>query len=548
MFEQSAEHFTPEETARLQSFVTNIDRPVFCLRNLPEVVKGALFSRYSRSAKSLRRVLLDEFLNEPESGFAAIVATSAQHATDQLIAVRQAEAFYDRVLIGYGDDSVAELGGAHLACEGVSNIAAKLLEDSRLGLSPLEKSTRYVRFDLPGPDGYAYVREPAIMASPFAARYTATMDHLFATYSALLPQAQAWLHSRLPRDPAVAPQAHANAIRAKALDILRGLLPLATRTNVGLFGNGRAFEYLLVKLAASPLAEARHLGEAIQAELDQVIPSFVKRAKSERGKAYSSYLAANRERVAALAAQIDPAGLPRDASEPPVEVQLVEFDPQAEQKVVAAMLYPHLDVPLATVRALVDRMPDAERAAIIAAAIGDRASRFHRPGRAFEEAYYTFDMLADIGAYRDLQRHRVLTQERQAFTVDHGFVLPPELEAMGVADQYRAAMEQAAELVVAMRATLPHEAQYAIPFGFRVRWRMTLNLREAYHLIELRSARQGHPAYRRIAQAMFRAIQAVHPTLASGMRFVDHDTYDLERLAAEQRLIEKQQRVTRGAQ
>ncbi|WP_322513263.1 FAD-dependent thymidylate synthase [Chloroflexus sp.] len=538
MFTHTTEHFTPQEIALLQPFVTNVDRPIFCLRNLPEVVKGALFARYSRSAKSLRRLLLDEFITEPESGFAAIVSAVGDSPATQLIAAKQAEAFYERVLIGYGDDSVAELGGAHLACEGVSNIAAKLLEDSRLGLSPLEKSTRYVRFDLPGPDGYRYLREPAIMASPFAARYTATIDNLFATYSALLGPVQEWLQAKFPRDEATTPRAYRNAIQAKALDLLRGLLPMATQTNVGLFGNGRAFEYLIIKLAAAPFAEARALSEAIQRELDYVIPAFVKRARSERGRAYADYLAATREQVARIAAQLD--AMPPDGEQ--VAVRLVDYDPLAEEKTVAAILYPHLDLPLDTILERVRAMPSNERQAIITAAIGERANRFHRPGRAFEEPYYTFDILADIGAYRDLQRHRVLTQERQRFTVAHGYVTPPELELIGVADQYRAALAQAAELVTDLQADFPHEAQYAVPFAFRIRWRVKLNLREAYHLIELRSARQGHPAYRQIAQMMFHAINAVHPTLAAGMRFVDQRDYDLERLAAEQRIDQKRQR------
>jgi thymidylate synthase ThyX len=232
MFEDSTERFTPQETALLQPFVTNTERPIFCLRNLPEVVKGALFSRYSRSPRSLRRLLLDEFMSAPESGFHALVAGAGADPAAQLVAAREAEAFYDRVLIGYGDDSVAELGGAHIACEGVSNIAAKLLEDSRLGLSPLEKSTRYVRFDLPGPDGYAYLREPALMASPYAARFTAAMDNLFSTYGALLAPVQTWLQAQFPRDPETSQRAHASAIRAKSFDLLRGLLPMATRTNV----------------------------------------------------------------------------------------------------------------------------------------------------------------------------------------------------------------------------------------------------------------------------------------------------------------------------
>lgn len=519
-----------EEAAVLAPFVTNLDRPIFGLRNLPEVVKGALFSRYSRSDKSLRRILLDEFIQAPEAGFARIVEAGA----DQLVATRQAEAFYDRVLVGYGDDSVAELGGAHVACESVSNIVAKALEDSRLGIDPLEKSTRYVAFDRQAGGRYRYCREPAIMASAHAGRYEQAMDGLFDAYRELIAPTLAWVRARAPRDAATSERAYASATKAKALDLLRGLLPMATLTNVGLFGNGRAFEYLLTKLSASPHGEVRSTGEALQAELDQLIPSFVKRAKSERGQQYRDYLSATRAAAAALAGRIGPAG---DAPSPPVS--LIDFDAHAEAKIVAAILYPHGDLPLGQVRALAEAMPADERRAVIRAYVGERGSRFHRPGRAFEEAYYAFDLLADIGAYRDLQRHRILSQERQRYTVAHGFVTPDELIEAGLADRYAAALERAADACLAIERDLPDAAQYLVPFAFRVRWRITLNLREAYHLIELRSAPQGHPSYRAIAQEMFRQIERVHPALAEGMRFVDMSEPGLERLASEQRLDRK---------
>src|SRR5438477_11348312 len=180
-----AVEFTRDEAALLGRYFTNLDRPVFALRNLPEVVKGALFSRYSRTEKSLRKVLLDEFINDPESGFAGIAASHAFGVgtpadADDVVAVKRAEEFYERVLVGYGDDSVAELAGAHVALERVSTLAAKALEDSRIGISPLEKSTRYVRFDRPGPDGrYLYHRGPEL-AHP---DYGRAADTLFETYS-----------------------------------------------------------------------------------------------------------------------------------------------------------------------------------------------------------------------------------------------------------------------------------------------------------------------------------------------------------------------------
>jgi thymidylate synthase ThyX len=538
------DHLDERDTALVAPFVTNLDRPVFGLRNLPEVVKGALFSRYSRSTKSLRRLLLDEFIHDPEAGFARIVQSSqsgtpGSDQADQLVAIQQAEAFYERVLVGYGDDSVAELGAAHIACEGISNIATKVLEDSRIGIDPLEKSTRYVAFDRKEDGRYAYYREPDIMASPHAARYEAALDTLFETYSSLIGPLTEHIRQHTPRDADTSERAYKSATRARSLDLLRGLLPMATRTNVGLFGNGRAFEYLLTKLAASPHQETRELGHAMQRELDQLIPAFVKRAKTERGAAYARYLADTRSNTADLARDMLPDAAP--SSTPDDLVRLVEYDSEAEIKTIAAILYPHTDLSLEQVRARAATLSEAERRHVLRTFVGERGSRFHRPGRAFEEPYYTFDILADLGAYRDLQRHRILTQERQGYTVRHGYGVPPALEGAGMAAPYRAALDQAAATYEVIASDLPEAAQYVVPFAFRVRWRIKLNLREAYHLIELRSGRQGHPTYRAVAQEMYRQISAVHPTLAEGMRFVDMQTYDLERLAAEQRTDARRQ-------
>src|SRR6266540_926214 len=270
-FDTWGDRFGDAERALLAPFVTDLDAPIFGLRNLPEVVKGALFSRYSRTDKSLRRILLDEFIQAPESGFAAIVGAvrDAQRAPggEQIVAVRQAEAFYERVLIGY---------------------------------SPLEKSTRYVVFNRKVEGRYRYLREPRIMESRHAVRYEAALDSLFDTYSTLLEPTIAAVRARTPRDEATSERAYNSATRAKACDLLRGLLPMATLTNVGLFGNGRAFEYLLTRLYAAPLAELPALAAAMQEALDSLIPSFVKRAKSERGRAYQRYLSDVREQVVAL--------------------------------------------------------------------------------------------------------------------------------------------------------------------------------------------------------------------------------------------------------
>jgi len=330
---------------------------------------------------------------------------------------------------------------------------------------------------------------------------------------------------------------------------------MSTLTNVLLFGNGRAFEYLLTRLYASPLAELPALATAMQTALDVLIPSFVKRAASERGRAQQAYLRGMRERVAAL---LDEKRTTKDESAIAGElssfvlrpsslindgVTLVEYDPDAEAKTVAAILYPHTDLPLEQVRALVRGLAAEERLAIVRSYVGERASRFQRPGRAFEEPYYTFDILAALGAYRDLQSHRILTQDRQRYTTLHGYVTPAELEEAGLAPTYIQALEGAAEAVEMVAADLPEQAQYGVPMAFRVRWRIKLNLRAAFHIAELRSAPQGHPSYRRIAQAIYERIRTVHPTLAEGMRFVDMDDYELERLDAERRLDAKLSRA-----
>lgn len=526
--------FTPAERAVLAPFVTSIDARIFGLRNLPEVVKGALFSRYSRSEKSIRRILLDEFIEQPDSGFAELVTTPSANSADQLVATRQAEAFYDRVLVGYGDDSVAELGGAHVAIEDISNVAAKVLEDARIGISPLEKSTRYVSFSTKVDGAYRYVREASIMASRHADAYTAALDRLFDTYTALLAPTLAWVQAQTPRDAATSERAYAAATRAKAYDLLRGLLPMATKTNVGLYGNGRAFEYLMTRLGSHQTAEFTDIQQQLHDALSGLIPSFVKRVMTPRGHAMQAYLRQIRHAGSDQGAAID-AGATVD--EP--SVTLVAWQPDALDRVVTAILYPHAAASLTDVAAAVAAFSPDEKRQIIAEATGDRQVRFHKPGRAFEEAVYTFDIVADIGAYRDLQRHRMLTQDRQPFGVELGYFVPPEIDTAGVGAQYRAAIDHAIAVTRVIRADLPVASQYAVPMACHMRWRITLNLREAYHLCELRSAPQGHPTYRTVAQAIARALRAVHPELTAAMRFVDYANYALERLDAEKRLDQK---------
>ncbi|VVC02311.1 Thymidylate synthase ThyX [uncultured archaeon] len=530
------ESFTEKERGILSQFCTNTDRDCFALINLPEAVKGALFSRYSRSSKSLRRVLLDEFILNPEAGFAEIVGEMKNRGESQLVATKKAEEFYDRVLVGYGDDSVAELGGAHLAAENISIVLTKIMQDARIGISPLEKSTRYVYFDQKVDGRYRYLQEERIMQSKYADEYIRACDLLFDTYAQLIPQMAKIEEEKFPREAEVSERAYASTIRAKVCDILRGILPASTLTNAGFFGNGRAFEYLLTKMHASPLSEPRAIAKEAQGELSKVIPSFVKRADSKYGKEMQEYIARTRDMSRDIA--LCHPSLTQ-AWEDGYHVSLVESDANAEDKIIAAILFSHLHADLEQVKALVARMPREERERLLNAYIGERKNRRQKPGRAFEAADYTFCVTGNFGMYRDLHRHRMLTQERQLLTTKHGFDMPPELKEAGFDKQVMEAVQNADVLYTRMAESMPHEAQYAVPLGCRMRWYIKMNLRECYHFCELRSMRQGHIDYRRVAQDMHTLLAKTHPSLVSGMKFVDYGTYELERLEAEKKIDKK---------
>ena len=538
--------FTAEERKRLAAFFTNLERPIFGLK-LPQEVAGALFSRYSRSTKSLRRTFLDEFLGDPELGLNDLLGGPS--VDDDSAALKKARAFYDRVLVGYGDDSVAQLGGAHVACENISNVAAKLLEDARIGIAPLEKSTRYVRFDHKDAGGnYLFYREPKIMASRHGGAYLETMNLLFDTYSRQMEPMLASIAKALPieqvevRDPSTGktlPYADANkddrlrrwaetayraTVRAHACDVLRSYLPAATLTNVGMFGAGQAFEYLLSKLYSNELSEAKAVAGAMHGELNCLIPSFIKRAQSNE---YLAQIAASAKNIAAK--------ITKDSPREIQPVVLLDYDADAEEKVVAAILYAHARQPLQQLREIVTRMDPSQRREILQEQFAKRRHRRDKLSRAFENAYYTFDVRGNLGLYRDLHRHRILTQERQDFTTVHGYDTPPEIEEAGFKSEFDECMKRAADLYEQIYSDLPCEAQYVVPFAFKIRWYMKMNLREALHMCELRTMPQGHPDYRFICQEMWRKIQEVHPALAEAGKFIDWQKYRLGRLQSEMR-------------
>jgi thymidylate synthase ThyX len=516
-----AEDFTPDEADVLRRYFTNLDGPVFALVNLPEVVKGALFARYSRSPKSLRRLFLDEFVGDLDiTGDATIDAT---------IGLRRAEELYDRVFFEYGDDSVAQLGGVHLACEQASNLLTKVLEWGRL-MSYLEQSTRYIAYDTRIGGRYRYYRDPEVLGSNFGLRYIGDMDRLFDSYAELVPVMADFFREQFPKDSADSDFVYRQAIRAKAFDAVRGMLPAASLSNVGIYGTGQGYEALLLRMRAHPLPEARAYAELMLGELRKVIPSFLKRVDlDDRGVAWSTYLASTRSAVEEIAADLFPEGSPADTDSP--AVQLLDWDPDGEVKLVTAILYSATAVSEVVLEQRVRRMTVEERLSVINAYVGDRANRRHKPGRAFERLTYRFDILADYGAFRDLQRHRMLSLEWQQLSPRHGFTRPEAVDLAGCAARFAALHD-------ALHERFPAQAPLAVALAYKVRFFLHLNAREAMHLLELRTTPQGHPAYRVVGQDMHRLIaeKAGHHAVAEAMRYVDHSPEPgLERLDSERR-------------
>jgi thymidylate synthase ThyX len=526
------EEFTPDEADVLRRYFTNLDGPVFALVNLPDVVKGALFARYSRSPKSLRRLFLDEFVNDLD--------IEGDESIDATVGLERAEQLYEKVFFEYGDDSVAQLGGVHLACEQASNILTKVLEWGRI-MSYLEQSTRYIGYDARLGGRYRFYRDPEILASPLGTRYVGDMDRMFDSYSAAVNAVTNHVRDTIPQDPDDSDFVYRQATRAKALDAVRGMLPAASLSNVGIYGSGQAFEALLLRMRAHPLPEARRYADLILHELRKVIPSFLKRVDiPERGGAWSAYLDETRTDTERIVRSLF-----GDAPvEPAPEVQLVDFDPDAEDKLLAAICYSHSSLPETDLLARVRNLGIDERAALIRAYVGDRRNRRHKPGRAFERVGYRFDVLSDYGAFRDLQRHRMLTIEWQALTPNHGYTRPELVEAAAVGPLFDETMDRSARLYDALRHQFPHQSAYAVTMAHHVRYVMQFNAREAIHLLELRSAPQGHPSYRRVVLEMYRQIADVagHHAIAMAMHHVTHDAPDLERLEAERRAEARRER------
>ena len=525
--------FSNKEIKILEKHFSNSNKNVFAVITPRQVDRGALMSRYSRTDKSMRKIFLDEFLKNKNRG----------------------EEFYDRVLLEYGDDSVAELGIAQIAIEGLSNIAVKKIEDRRIRFSYLEKSCRYVSWDKKVKGRYKFLYEPTIMKTKFADEYVSACNLDFEIYSKNIEPMLKLIREKdsidnykfkdkdgkekkfnAINDDGVIKSSmriYNAATKAKALDALRSLLPASTLTNVGVTGNGRAFEYLLSILFASKLKEENNLASQIKNELDTTIKSFVRRSDDKYGKILQNYL----NQIKKSAQNITKTSI----SGTPIQgkvVKLVETENEFKviNSVISAIIYEQSPgISFEKILNQVKKMPENRKRKIITSMTDIRKNRRHRPSRAFEMAEYTFDLVTNFGMFRDLHRHRALTLERQLLTTFHGFDMPQEIKDLGIQKEFKECMNNTDSVFSKIRKRFPEEAQYVVNFAYNYPYMMKMNMREAVHMIELRTIPQGHQDYRIVAQKMYHAINKKHPVLSKIMKFVDMNKYELERFESEKR-------------
>ncbi len=530
-----ADELTKIEKEHLSPYISDVDADVFVIGNLNPEVVGAALARYSRAPTGIKETIAREFLN-PDG-------TPNEVKGTELI---------DRVVNKYGDESVAELAVAPLCIENISNLMTKVIEDCRIGGSPIEESTRYVLYDVKHNDQWRYVCPQSIMKSDLAGLYVKTMDFLFETYAGLVEPMQEFFRKKLPastfkieveREGHVAmlgadallndneKRAHRLAygftIRSAACDIIRCILPASTKANMGLVGNGRFYSGLISKLLSQELDEGWLLAENIREALGTQIPTFIRRADK------NEYLVKNQKKIRELSVAM--------FKDVPIEMvpEVVLIEDRVEDytiNLLANIIFPYVQHSTTQIRNVVRALPEIKQNKILSTVLGERKSKRDRPPRAFEYGYpINFDVVTGFAEYRDLQRHRMLTQQRQDMNVSLGYSVPEEIEEMGKGEVVQECFERSESLHSDLiKAGLVREAQYAPLFNHFIRWNMGMNLREMGHLTELRSQKAGHPKYRRTVQVMSKLYLKRHPEMESVLKFVDYNDYDQGITRAEQ--------------
>jgi thymidylate kinase/thymidylate synthase ThyX len=512
---------TSEGQKYLADAVTSTTSNVYAFsEKLSPITIAAAMARLSRRGDDMRITILDEFAH-------------AMNSDAQLL---------QRVITAYGDDSVQQLVGQHVVVENASNLLTKKLEWGRLA-SYLEQSTRYIYFDQKDNEGKFKYHTPSHFDAKTKDTYEKAMDSIFELYSEMVHRLTDYVRANSSVPKAEQDGAWKGATRAQACDAIRPVLPVATRSTVGIFASGQALESLIMHLLSDDLQEAREVGQQLLDEARKVIPTFLERAdKPERGGATIAYRANTAHAVQAIAHQ----QLPEYHAAETAAVTLTDIWPRNELDLVPDMLYEHSSLPLQSIRTEVQAWTYDQKSTAFDAYMGERLNRRHRPGRALEKAHYSFDLVCDYGIFRDLQRHRIVDDLNwQLLTPRYGYEVPELVEQAGLTDLFERCFDISLELFSQLQAAgYALDAQYATLLGHRMRWKVTMNAREAFHFFELRTAPQGHPGYRKLCKEMYDVLAQKHPLTAEHMKFVNKgEDEELTRLAAERYTQYKLQKI-----
>lgn len=491
--------FSKEDMGILKNHVSNTDKDIYVISNLPPEVVAVLFGYVSRSPLSFRENLL-KLIKSKDLDMGELVRVYSEKGIDYAEAKEKAKKFHERWVVGYGHSSVAEHAIASIAAENVSILATKAIEDSRLA-SYTEKSTRYQVYDRD-----KYYRPENVMDSELGGIYQKACSGLFDFYLEIVPRLMEHMKKTHPKPLGMDEKIYDSVTKARACDVARYVLPAATLTNLAITTNARSLERMITKLLSSPLAEMNKIGSDMKGEVLKIIPTLVKYAERNH-YIYDTDFWMESE-LKGFGNETKDSG--REAGK---TVTLVDYDRDAENKIIASIIYKYSRQPYARILERVRKMERNEKERIFDEYM-KRMGAHDPPMRELEHAYYTFDILVDYGAFRDIQRHRMSTQTNQMLTTAEGYEIPQEIIDAGLEKKFRMAMDSARHAFEQISERFPKEAQYVVPLAYRKRTLFTWNLRELYHFIRLRSGREGHLSYRRVAWDVYNEVRRVHPLLA----------------------------------
>ncbi|MBU4274689.1 FAD-dependent thymidylate synthase [Patescibacteria group bacterium] len=529
-------NLSDQERYSIEPFFTNIDQSVFAVTFIPPEVIGALCARTSRAKDDLRAIFLNEFIkpfleekSEYGESLRALIDFLHQHPLEVVFSNPKGREFYIKWLSQFGDDSIAQMAGTHLIYAGISQLAIKHLEDMRLGIAPIEKSTRFVDYSAKVNGQYLYYADPTLEGMGLMKEYREVMDNLFDNYTLVNNKYFEHLKQKYPGEKEL-------VLKTKAFDVARKLLPVSTLSSVSFFGNGQAFEYAITRSLDNKLGEIRWMGQRALDELNKIMPAFLRRIESQDSEDYRKYISERSDRVNKVLTEVN---WPKETIPSQTNVKLLDYDGDAENKIIAGLIYLEAQEPFSRVLGRVRRLSAEDKEKILQEVLKDRKQRYYKIPRAFENAYLRFEITMNIGAWRDLHRHRIHTQYRQRFSPYNGFDTPPELKEIGLENEFKSAIEKTEELYEKVRNKDQDIAQYCCALAHKLRFIQYQNLRSFFWEAELRTIPQGHPDYRKIEHDKIKLIQKIYP-LISKYLLVDMQEYDFARRGTVEQIQKKE--------